>query len=106
MRTFTGQQTVSAISRQTYSGSPSKSSYSSVGTASCYLRPLTEEQSSMNGMQYGTGFSAIFETSVDVQEGDKLTISSIQYTVRGVVNHDRGRNTPYKRCLLLKAEND
>jgi hypothetical protein len=105
MRTFTGQKSISAITRQTYSGSPSKSSYASVGTATCYLRPLTEEQASMNGMQFGTGFTAIFETSVDVREGDKLTIDTVVYTVRGVVNHDRGVNTAYKRCLLMKAEN-
>lgn len=105
MLNFTGQKSISAISRQTYSGSPSKSSYASVGTATCYLRPLTEEQASMNGMQYGTSFSAIFETSVDIREGDKITISSVIYTVRGVVNHDRGLNTSYKRCLLMKAEN-
>lgn len=105
MRSFTGQKTVSAISRQTYSGSPSKSTYSSVGTATCYLRPLTEEQAAMNGMQYGTSFSAIFETSVDVREADKLTIDGVVYTVRGVVNHDRGFATAYKRALLTKPEN-
>lgn len=105
MRTFTGQKTISAISRQTYSGSPSKSSYSSVGTATCYLRPLTEDQSSMNGFQYGTAFSAIFETSVDIQEADKIVISGVTYTVHGVVNHDRGISTSYKRCLITKAEN-
>ena len=105
MLKFTGEKIVSAITRQTYTGTPSKSSYASVGTATCYLRPLTEEQASMNGIQYGTGFSAIFETSVDIREADKITIDSIVYTVRGVVNHDRGSNTPYKRALLTKAEN-
>lgn len=106
MQRFTGEKTITTITRQTYSGSPSKSAYSTVNsTATCYLRPLTEEQASMNGMQYGTSFSAIFETSIDVREGDKLTISSVVYTVRGVVNHDRGINTSYKRCLLMKAEN-
>lgn len=105
MLTFTGQKSISAISRQSYSGSPTKSVYASVGTATCYLRPLTEEQAAMNGFQFGTAFAAIFETSVDVREADKLTIDSIVYTVRGVVNHDRGRNTAYKRALLTKAEN-
>ena len=104
MKTFTGQKTVASIKRQTYTGTPPKSSYSSVGTTTCYLRPLGEEQAANNGMQYGLGFSAIFETNVDVQEGDKITISEVEYTVRGVVNHDRGFNTQYKRALLLKGE--
>lgn len=103
MRTFTGQKSISAITRQTYTGN--KSAYVSVGTSTCYLRPLTEEQSSMNGMQFGTGFSAIFETTVDIREADKITIAGAVYNVRGVVNHDRGLNTSYKRCLLTKAEN-
>ena len=105
MLKFTGEKIVTAITRQTYSGSPQKSSYSSVGTATCYLRPLTEEQASMNGFQYGTGFSAIFETSVDIREADKLTIGGLVYSVRGVVNHDRGGVVAYKRVLLTKAEN-
>lgn len=106
MRTFTGQKAISTITRQTYSGTPSKSSYSTVASnANCYLRPLGEDQASLNGFQYGTAFSAIFETSVDIREADKITISSVVYTVHGVVNHDRGFRTKYKRALLVKAEN-
>lgn len=105
MLTFTTEKIVTAINRQTYSGSPAVSSYASIGTATCYLRPLNEEQSSMNGMQYGQAYSAIFETSVDIREADKIVIDGIEYTVRGVVNHDRGGQTAYKRCLLMKPEN-
>lgn len=104
MLTFTSQKIVSSIKRQVYTGN--KSTYSNIGSTSCYLRPLTEEQSSMNGIQYGLGFSAIFETSADVREGDRITIESVEYTVRGVVNHDRGLNTQYKRALLTKPENN
>lgn len=103
MKTFTGQKAISSIQRMVYTGN--KSAYQTViSSVSCYLRPLTEEQASMNGYQYGTGFSAIFEVSVPVQEGDRITINAIAYTVRGVVVHDRGRNTAYTRCLLMKAE--
>lgn len=102
MRYFTGQKTISAIKRQTYVGD--KSSFASVGTATGYLRPLTEEQASLNGLQYGNGFSLIVETSVDIREMDKVTIESIDYLVRGVVNHDRGGITAYKRCLLTKPQ--
>lgn len=110
MRTFTSQNAVSTIARLSYSGSPSKSSFSTVASnVSCYLRPLSEEQASMNGYQYGTAFSAIFETSIDIQEADRVTLTGDNagvYTVRGVVNHNRGRATAYKRCLLTKPEND
>lgn len=102
MRYFTGQKTISAIKRQTYTGD--KSSFASVGTATGYLRPLTEEQSSTNGLQYGNGFSLIVETSVDIQEMDKVTIDSVDYLVRGVVNHDRGGILAYKRAVLTKPQ--
>lgn len=105
MITFTSQKTVTAIKRQTYSGTPAKSVYASIGTATCYLRPLNEEQATVGGLQYGLAFSAIFETTVDIKEGDKIIIDSIEYTVRGIVNHDRGFNTSYKRALLTKPEN-
>lgn len=99
---FTTQQTISSIARQTYTGD--KSSYASVGNATCYLRPLTEEQAAQNGVQWGNGFTMIVECAVDIREGDKVTISSTEYTVRGVVNHNRGGFTAYKRVLLLKPQ--
>lgn len=102
MRTFTNQKTISAIKRQTYVGN--KSSYASVGTATGYLRPLSEEASSVNGVQFGFGFNLIVETDVDIRETDKVTIDSVEYTVRGVANHDRGGATKYKRILMVKPE--
>ena len=73
-------------------------------TYTCYLRPLNEEQSASNGVQFGLGFSIIVEKDFDIQEGDKFTIESVEYTIRGVVNHDRGIRTSYKKALALKGE--
>ena len=102
MRTFTNQKTISAIKRQTYVGN--KSTFASVGTATGYLRPLSEEQSSLNGVQFGRGFLLIIETDVDIREGDKVTIETKEYTVQGEANHDRGEATAYKRCLITLPE--
>lgn len=105
MQFFTQQKSITNIERQVYNGANTLSSMTTTGvTATGYLRPLTEEQMSNNGMQYGTGFSLIVETSIDIREGDRLTIAGATYTVRGVVNHDRGGVTAYKRCLLLKPQ--
>lgn len=73
-------------------------------TATGYLRPLNDEQSSANGIQWGQGYSLIVETSIDIREGDRVTVDSVVYTVRGMVNHDRGGITAYKKCLLLKPQ--
>lgn len=102
MQTFTSQKSITAIKRQTYVGD--KSSFASVGTATAYLRPLTEEASTVNGIQFGFGFNLIFEVDVDIREDDKVTIDSVEYTVRGVVNHDRGGATSYKRAIIIKPE--
>lgn len=102
MRTFTGQKVITAIKRQTYVNN--KSSFASIGTNSGYLRPLSEEQSSLNGVQFGRGFLLIVEVDVDIQQGDKVTIDSKEYTVQGTANHDRGGATKYKRCLITLPE--
>lgn len=105
MLTFTTEKTVTAHKRQVYVGN--KSSYTTVSPVTlttCYLRPLNEEQSAANGVQFGLGFSIIVECDVDIREGDKVTIDGVEYTVRGVVNHDRGGLTRYKRALCLKPE--
>lgn len=104
MKFFTGQKAITKIERQVYTGS--KSTLTDLGvTNTCYLRPMAEEQSSANGIQYGLGFWIIVEINVDIREGDRVTVDSVVYTIRGVVNHDRGGITAYKRCLALKPEN-
>jgi len=105
MRTFTGEKSIATITRQSYTGGISTYNLTPYSNISFYMRPLTEEQSTMNGYQFGTGFSGIFETNIDVREGDKINTATATYMVRGVVKHDRGFNTAYTRCLLLKAEN-
>ncbi len=104
MRQFTNEKQITKVERLAYTGTLAAMTTTAV-TATGYLRPLSEEASSNNGIQYGYGFSLILECEVDIQEGDRLTIAGTVYTVRGVVNHDRGGATAYKRCLLLKPEN-
>ncbi len=105
MKYFTGQKTISLIERQAYNLAGTLASMTTTGvTTTGYLRPLTEEQASANGIQFGLGFSLIVETGTDIREGDRVTISSQAYTVRGIVDHDRGGVTAYRRCLLLKPQ--
>lgn len=101
---FTGQKTVSAISR--ISGYVAGLSASSAITTvtSCYLRPLSEVESAANGYQYGIAFNAIFEVDADVEEQDKITIEGVQYTVKGIAVHDRGTFTQYRKALIVKPE--
>lgn len=97
-------KTVSATKRQVYTGN--KSVYTTVGSSyKAYLRPLSEEASASNNLQYGYGFNLIVEIGTDIKEGDRVTIDSIDYTVRGVVSHDRGGILSYKRALITKPEN-
>lgn len=95
---FTTNNTISAIKRQSYTGG--KSSYSSVGSGTGYLRPLSEEQAQANQMQWGQAFSLIVECAVDIREGDRVVVDSVEYAVKGVANHNRGGLTAYKKCLL------
>lgn len=102
MQYFTQNNTISAIKRQSYSGG--KSTYSTVGSGTGYLRPLSEEQASANGLQFGLAFNLLVETDVDIRETDRVTVDSEEYTVKGVANHNRGGYTAYKRCLIIKGE--
>lgn len=101
MRSFLFQKAITAIKRQTYVGG--KSSFASVGTGYGYLRPLSETQSSVNGLQYGVGMMLEVSYDTDIREADKVTIDSVDYTVRGVAVHDRGA-VWYRKCILVKPE--
>lgn len=95
---FTKNNTINAIKRQTYTGG--KSSYATTSSTTGYLRPLSEEQAAANQMQWGQAFSLIVETRVDIQETDRVIVDLVEYTVKGVVNHNRGGITAYKKALL------
>ena len=101
---FTGQKSVSLITRLNgYVANLSQSSAITTVT-SCYLRPLSEVESSNNGFQYGIAFQAIFEADADVQEQDQITIEGTIYTVKGVALHDRGFATQYLKAIIFKPE--
>ena len=89
------------IKRQVYTGN--KSALSTVATAKCYLRPLTEEQAAANGLQFGQGHSLLVEKGVDIREADTVIIDAQSFTVSGVANHER-MGIPHKRALLTKPQ--
>ena len=102
MRIFTNQKTITNVSRITSYTSGLSNTTTVTGITSCYLRPLSDIESSTNGFQYGTAFNALFEIGTDIRELDKITIDSVQYTVQGVAVHDRGINTQYVKALIVK----
>lgn len=92
------QQTAITIQRQVRTGD--KTAYSQVGTGFGYLRPMTEEQSSTNGYQYGKGFILICDDTTVIKESDKVIANSVTYTVRGVATHIRGPHHFIKALLI------
>jgi hypothetical protein len=104
MQTFSSQQPVSSVTRITGYTSGISQSTTVTSITSCYLRPLSEVESSNNGFQFGTVFNAIFEVGTDIREQDKITIAGTTYTVKGVANHNRGFNTGYVKALIIKPQ--
>lgn len=82
--------------------SDDKSSYVEQGTDIGYLRPLSDRQSSLNAIQYGQGYRLIVENSVDIQVADKITIDSVDYSVKGVASIERG-SVSYISAILIKG---
>ncbi len=102
---FTNEHAMTLVERQVYSGSPSKSTFTTVTGASgaIYMRVLNEEQAAMNGIQWGQAYSGVMDTSIDVIIGDRITVDSVKYIVKGVANHVHGRPLDYKKVILTKA---
>jgi hypothetical protein len=105
MRTFTTQKAVTSVKRITGYVSGISQSTTITTITSCYLRPLSETESTNNGYQYGTAFNAIFETGTDIRQQDTITIDGVEYLVQGTTNHDRGFSTKYVKALIYKPEN-
>ncbi len=101
---FTNEHSLTLAERQVYSGSPSKSVFTTVSglAGKVYLRTLNEEQTAVNGLQWGQGFSIVYETALDIRVGDRLTIDGIVYVVKGTLTNSRGRILDYSKALLTK----
>jgi len=89
------------IKRQTYTGN--KSALTTVATRKAYFRPLTEEQSAANGLQFGQGHALLFDKGADIKETDTVTIDGQDYTVVGVADHERF-GIPHKRAVITKPQ--
>lgn len=106
--TFGNQYTISAVNRMVYSGSPSKGTMIDQSlTYPCYLRPLSEEEASLNAMQWGTAFIALLDIDAGILKADILTIDGADYTVRGVSTfapQNSRRQTSYMKLLIVKVQ--
>ena len=94
MRAF--EKDLATVSRLNKVGDTS--SYSTVGTVRGFLKPLSEEQSAVNEIQYGKGFSFTTKKNSDIEASDIITIDGIDYTVNGSVFHPTGAG--FKKCIL------
>lgn len=94
------QQNPITITRMTRTGD--KLAYAALGTGFAYIKPMTEEQSSVNGNQYGQGFILLCDKDTDLRESDRVASEGITYTVRGVAVHSRG---PHKfiKAIMVKT---
>lgn len=85
-------------SRMTRTGD--KLSYSALGSGFAYIKPMSEEQASVNGHQYGLGFILLCDKDTDIKESDRVTSNGDTYTVRGVAVHSRGPHQFIKAILV------
>jgi hypothetical protein len=77
------------------------SSYSDIGEVVGYLRALNEAESSINGVQYGRGYSFLFDEKKDIKVGDKLSLNNEIYNVQAVVNRSQDKGSlRYKKAVL------
>jgi hypothetical protein len=72
-----------------------------------YVRPLTEEESQVNEIQYGRGFFVMVYNTVDVEETDTVVWNSTDYTIQGVSIQKRGFSIPdFKQIIMFLPVQD
>lgn len=99
---FTNQHALTLCERQVYTSG--KSTFTAVAgvTGAIYMRTLNEEQAAVNGIQWGQAYSGVVENSLDIQVGDRITVDTKVYIVKGVADNARGTICDYKKVLLTK----
>ncbi len=67
-------------------------------TTTGMLQPMSSEGEAMSDGQFAKG-SKLFTPIVDIREGDKIVIDSIDYRVKGVKSHNYG-NEPHLAVFI------
>ena len=101
---FTNAHQLTLVERQVYT--LGKSAFTTVSGVSgqVYMRTLNEEQTALNGLQWGQGFSMIYPTTLDIRIGDRVTVDSVVYVVKGVLTNARGTILDFGKALLTKPQ--
>ena len=95
-------KSISAVKRQTYTGSKSALTTVTGLTAACYLEAMDSVMAAQSGLEWGKAFNVFTESGVNITESDMITIESVNYTVKGT--QDWSRLSPSYRLLLVVKE--
>lgn len=77
------------------------SSFSVIGSVKGYLKPLSEADSSINGLQYGKGFVFVTSSNSDIKTGDKLEIEGEEYNVQALSNKNQNIGSIRSKRIIL-----
>lgn len=76
-----------------------KQSWSTHVTGLGHFKPLNEEASALNDVQFGKGFELITEEEFDIGVTDKVIIDTVTYEVNGVTPYNFG-GVSFKKAIL------
>ena len=84
-------------------GNPDKFDFQTVGTVMANTQPTTPEQQQFIDGVLGTSFNLYCARSADLKKGDRLTIDSIDYDLKGdPMDFDEG-GIGHKEAVIVKA---
>lgn len=102
MRQFFNQTKNIVLRKETLNDN-NLSSYSDVDSFSGYLKPMSRQESSVNGIQYGKSYLLMTPDTVDIQAGDKVLIPDVgEMSVQATTLQDRHIGSiKYKESVLV-----
>ena len=68
-----------------------------------FLRPMSEQQAAVGNYQWGKAYHVFVDNSVDLKEGDRITVNSTVYIIRGVAIVNYGAE-PFKKAAATLPE--
>jgi hypothetical protein len=79
--------------------------YTSPGSVSAMIQPLTAEQTQYQGLALGSGFKAFCDFEADIKAGDKaIDQDSREFRVQGIKKHTYGSRPHTEVILILQGD--
>jgi hypothetical protein len=70
----------------------------------CTVTPMDNQSTIDNGWEWGQGYEAFFDPTVDIKKGDKLVVNSLNIIIQGIKDYVGMPKLSHKQAICQRDD--